>query len=186
MDTVGIHDGLKRFNKSFPKLWKKFTGCDIFGLALRMLILFPYILEAILVSLLLSPLILFGFVYRTIKHHIPVLWLILVILLNIASLADISTDLTMLIKYIIPYYFETNGGTSPKEETGELTTEENLFYVRLILTLATCLPGVIFMSVLDKIRSKDEGKKETKMFTGGGIGLLVLMVRIFLKSSILI
>lgn len=176
---VGIYDGVRKAIKGFPKLWKKFTCCDIIGFVWKMLILFPYLVEGAVVSLLLSPLIFIGVVYRQIKHHIPIAWLVLVILLNIASIADLATDVTMLVKYIIPYYFETNGGTkTTNEESGELTTEESLFYWRLILTLTTALPGVILMFLVDSIQAKEKGEKSTT-FRGGMIGLLGLMVSLF-------
>jgi hypothetical protein len=174
---VGIHDGLKKGIKSFPKFWKKSTCCDKFSLMWQLLVLFPYMIESVIVILLLAPLMIFGFVYRSIKHHAPVMWLILVILLNLASLADLSTDITMLVKYIIPYYFNsTTSGTENQPENEQLSTEENLFYWRLILTLATSLPGVISMFLSDRIKAIDTGKKKTT-FKGGMYGLLFLMVK---------
>ena len=164
-----IGETVQNYIKSIPSEWKKKGWFRRILDIVIYLILLPFMIEYAVVVTIISPLIIFGFLYRFLKHNAVIAWLILVLFLNIASVADLVADITMFVKYGIPIIWNQYSSDHKEEEFSEDPVEDKLIGWRLILTTITAIPGLIVLIYFVR------GEKKTTM-AGGSFGAILALI----------
>jgi hypothetical protein len=165
---------VKKEDKSCSGRWNKLTGCGKFGLIWYLFWLSPFILEGSIWLLILGTLIPIGFGFGLIKHRAPILWFFILVIVNIGGLADLTADVWLLLRTIL--YYVTNYSVNP---FGDMSSEEfHLVLIRLIVTLITGVPSVIFLFFMNSDAwVAFTGEKKANVAKGGNaVTALCLMV----------
>lgn len=178
--TQSIGADFIKFRRGLGDTWRGFTRASKVLIVFMAIISLPFLIESAVWIIAISVLIPLCFLFGVIKHHVPILWIILLFLINLGSLADLAADVWILGKILVMYITKNVGMDFENE------IERNLFLSRLIITLATGLPGIIIFYTAMGLETKQEaeariksGKKKTS--TGHGDGLLAIVMIIAWK-----
>jgi len=139
-----------RFRENFGETWRGLTNSSKFLIIFLLILSLPFLIESAVWVAATSVLIPLCFLFGVIKHKVPILWIVLIFIINLGGLADLGADVWLLFRMIGMYISRT------VDEHFENDIEKNLLLSRLIITLATGLPGILIFYFAMGVESKTE------------------------------
>jgi hypothetical protein len=124
--------------------WSRVRACTWVGLAIFVVFFSPFLVEGTAVALALVALVPLALGLGLIEHFVPSVWLMVVLFIHVAGLADLVSDFNLLGKTLIAYF--TGSWVDDEDENAEGDSDERqLLLARVLITLIGALPVMLFL-----------------------------------------
>jgi hypothetical protein len=160
--------------------WSRVRGCTWVGLAIFLVFFSPFLVEGTVVALALAFLVPLALGLGLIEHFVPSVWLLVVLFIHVAGLADLVSDFNLLGKTLVAYFT----GSWVDDVSDETQEERNILLARVLMTLTGAIPVILFlafgMSATSRLaddlhgRSSSGSSDSSPSFGSNGVALVIM------------